>query len=136
MKKLCITNPTVRWLTLSLSATNALKGSMLMLILASRIHRRLAAIQSAVESGMKKRAGHRAGKPKNRYSIRVGAEVGIDRAHVGELQSPAELNAQEPEAQVPNLPVTQTWFFHQLGSSLSSSHRLTSIAAVRGARST
>src|SRR5262249_15904428 len=56
MKKLCITNPTVRWLVLRLSATNARNGSMLTLILASTIHSRVAAIQSALESGIRKSA--------------------------------------------------------------------------------
>src|ERR1700738_553164 len=52
MKKLCITKPTVRWSGFNLSATKARNGSMLMLMLASKIHRKLAAILTLVESGM------------------------------------------------------------------------------------
>src|SRR5215831_19099843 len=48
--------------------------------------------------------------------MRVGAEILVDRAHVGHLQRPAELNAQEAEAHVPDLPEAQ------LGSRALSSH--------------
>ena len=56
MKNDCITNPAVRWLTGSLSATKARKGSIEMLMDASRIQRSVAAIQRALDVGMMKSA--------------------------------------------------------------------------------
>jgi hypothetical protein len=56
MKNDCITKPAVRCWTLSLSATKARNGSIEMLMEASRIQSRLAAIHSEVEVGMKKSA--------------------------------------------------------------------------------
>ena len=56
IKKLCMTNPSVRCSSGSLSATNARNGSIVMLMLASSIQSRPAAIQTADELGMKKRA--------------------------------------------------------------------------------
>ena len=57
MKKLCITKPVVRCSSFSLSATNARNGSMLTLMLASRIHSSPAAIHSVpTTSGMTKSA--------------------------------------------------------------------------------
>src|SRR6185312_4068452 len=40
--------------------------------------------------------------------------VFVDRAHVGELQTPAKLNAKEPETHVPDLPEAQSWFLHRI----------------------
>ena len=56
MKNDCITKPAVRWLGLSLSATKARKGSIEMLMEASRIQSRLAAIHSVLDVGMTKSA--------------------------------------------------------------------------------
>ena len=56
MKKLCITKPAVRCSSDSLSATNARNGSIVMLIDASRIQSRPAAIQSVEDVGMKNSA--------------------------------------------------------------------------------
>jgi hypothetical protein len=52
MKRLCIAKPRVRCSSAAGPATNARKGSMLMLIEASRIHSRPAAIHSADEFGI------------------------------------------------------------------------------------
>ena len=52
MKRLCIAKPRVRSAGGSRSATNARNGSMEMLIDASRIHSRPAAIHSALDVGM------------------------------------------------------------------------------------
>jgi hypothetical protein len=52
----CMTKPVVRCDTGSLSATNARNGSIEMLIDASRIHSRPAAIHSVEEVGMKNSA--------------------------------------------------------------------------------
>ncbi len=56
MKNDCITNPVVRWSAFSLSATKARNGSMLTLILASKIQSSPAAIHRLEDVGMKKRA--------------------------------------------------------------------------------
>ncbi len=56
MKNDCITNPAVRCEGTSLSATKARNGSIETLMEASRIHNRPAAIHSALDVGMKKRA--------------------------------------------------------------------------------
>ncbi len=56
MKNDCITNPAVRWDTSSLSATKARNGSIEMLIEASSIQRRPAAIHSALDVGIRKSA--------------------------------------------------------------------------------
>ena len=49
-----------------------------------------------------------------------GAEVLVDGAHVGHLQAPAELDAEEAEAHVPDLPEREAGFGHRtaLGSRL------------------
>src|SRR5205085_10650497 len=51
-------------------------------------------------------------EPEDRYLVRVRAELRIDRAHVGELQAPAELDAEKAEAHIPDLPEAQMWFLH------------------------
>ncbi len=46
----------------------------------------------------------RRGQPKNRNLIGPRAQVFVDGAHIGHLQSPAKLDAEEAEAHVPDLP--------------------------------
>src|SRR6185295_11334047 len=61
---------------------------------------------------------YRACQPQVGYLVGLRAQIRIDAAHVGELQTPAELYTQEPKAHVPYLPETQTRFAHY-GSLLS-----------------
>src|SRR5262249_34853824 len=70
MKNDCITKPAVRCDASSLSATNARNGSIEMLIDASRIQRRVAAIQSAVDVGMMKSAIEARIAPVRKYGRR------------------------------------------------------------------
>ena len=42
---------------------------------------------------------------------RCGAELVVDGAHVRHLQTPAELDAEEPETHVPDLPETSNVAF-------------------------
>ncbi len=56
ISRLCIAKPTLRCTGGSMSPTNARNGSMLTFTEASRIHRRPAAIQIALDRGMKTRA--------------------------------------------------------------------------------
>ncbi len=51
-------------------------------------------------------------KPENRHVSRACAEVGVDPAHVGELETPAKLNPEEPETHVEDLPETKSRFVH------------------------
>src|SRR5450631_368492 len=50
------------------------------------------------------------GQPKNRYLVGACPQVFVDGAHIGHLQSPAELDAQKAEAHVPDLPESQPRF--------------------------
>jgi hypothetical protein len=70
MKKLCMTNPVVRCSSLSLSATNARNGSMLMLMHASSTHSSPAAIQSVDDVGMMKSARLARMAPTRKYGRR------------------------------------------------------------------
>jgi hypothetical protein len=67
MKTDCMANPTVRCCSGSRSATNARKGSMLMLTEASRIQSRPAAIHSTDECGMARRARLEQMAPTKKY---------------------------------------------------------------------
>ena len=53
-------------------------------------------------------ASHRIG-----ILIGAGAQVFVDGAHVGHLQSPAKLNAEEAEAHVPDLPISFARLLHR-----------------------
>ena len=74
IKKLCIAKPVVRCEGGSISPTNARKGSMLMLMDASMIHKTLTAIQSADELGMKSKESEASKAPI--------AKKGLLRPHV------------------------------------------------------
>ena len=52
-------------------------------------------------------------EPEIRELAFLGVQVFVDRAHVGELQTPAKLNSEEPETHVPDLPEAQAWFLHK-----------------------
>ncbi len=55
-------------------------------------------------------AGQRPGEPEVGQRTLIGAEVLIDRRHIGHLQPPAKLNAQKAEAHIPDLPKCQVRF--------------------------
>src|SRR5262249_3976730 len=61
-------------------------------------------VAHVTDGGLDEQPRQRCGEPENRNLVRLGAEVLVDGAHVGHLQSPAELDAQEAEAHVPDLP--------------------------------
>jgi hypothetical protein len=55
-------------------------------------------------------------QPEIRQRALFGVQVLVNRAHVGELQAPAKLNAEKAEAHVPDLPEAQAWFLHHRSS--------------------
>ena len=55
---------------------------------------------------------YKTGETKDRDRVRLGTELCVDGAHVGELKPEAKLDAEEPEAHVPDLPKTETRFVH------------------------
>ena len=57
-------------------------------------------------------AGDGRGQPQDGQGIGVCPQVAVNGAHVGHLQSPAELDAEEAEAHVPDLPERKTRFLH------------------------
>ena len=70
MKKLCMANPLPRCCSGNLSATKARKGSMLTLMLASRIQSSPAAIQRVLQLGMTMRAMELRMAPTRKYGRR------------------------------------------------------------------
>ena len=122
---------------------------MLMLMEASRIHSRPAAIQSVeatrhqdqragtenragqeirtaaaqpapgvvagvADDGLHQQPGQRRRQPQDRDLVGARAQIFVDGAHVGHLQSPAKLNAEEPETHVPDLPEALSVVFASL----------------------
>ena len=61
-------------------------------------------VAGVADDGLDEQAGQRRGEPQNRNLVGARAQVLIDGAHVGHLQAPAELDAEEAEAHVPDLP--------------------------------
>ena len=51
-------------------------------------------------------------EPEDGNLVGAGAKVFVDGAHVGHLESPAELNAEETKTHVPDLPEGFGWLFH------------------------
>ena len=70
------------------------------------------AVAQMAHDGLHNEAGERRGNPEDGQFALFGAEVLVDRAHVGHLQAPAELDAHEPETHVPDLPEGKTRFIH------------------------
>jgi len=62
--------------------------------------------------GLDEEAGEWRGQPEERDLVGAGAQVFVDGAHVRHLQAPAELDAEEPEAHVPDLPEAEPGLFH------------------------
>src|SRR6476659_5254763 len=69
IKKLCIANPLVRWLSGNLSATKALKGSIAMLPEVSSIHNKPAAIQSEPLLGIRNKQIVLKSAPTKKYGL-------------------------------------------------------------------
>ena len=61
-------------------------------------------VAHVTDDGLDHQSRQRCREPQNRNLVRLSAEVLVDSAHVGHLQSPAELDSQEAEACVPDLP--------------------------------
>src|SRR5579859_1357967 len=70
------------------------------------------------DDGLHDESGERCGEPEDRNLVGTRAKIFIDGAHVGHLQSPAELNAEEAETHVPDLPEGLGWLFHMWASTL------------------
>jgi hypothetical protein len=64
--------------------------------------RRPGAVTQVSDDGLHDQSGQRRRQPQHRNLVGTGAKVFVDGAHVGHLQSPAELNAEEAEAHVPD----------------------------------
>ena len=76
------------------------------------------AVAERADDRLHEQAGQRRREPEDRDAIGLRAERLVDGAHVPHLQAPAELDAEEPEAHVPDLPEGEAWS----GSSLLSRH--------------
>ena len=61
-------------------------------------------------------SGQGSGQPQYGNLICARAQVFVDGAHVGHLQSPAELDAEETKAHVPDLPEISGRLMHGFGS--------------------
>ena len=64
------------------------------------------------DDGLDDESGERRSQPEDRNLVGAGAQVFVDGAHVGHLESPAKLNAEESEAHVPDLPEGFGGLFH------------------------
>ena len=62
------------------------------------------AVARVADDGLNQHAGERSGQPQDGDLVGACAEIFIDGAHVGHLQAPAKLDAEEAEAHVPYLP--------------------------------
>ncbi len=69
-------------------------------------------VAHVADDGLHDQSGERRGQPQDRDLVRARSQVFVDGAHVRHLESPAELNAEEPEAHVPDLPKAESRFGH------------------------
>ena len=60
------------------------------------------AVAVVADDRLHEQACDRRGEPEQRDVALTGAEILVDGAHVGHLQAPAELDAEEPETHVPD----------------------------------
>jgi hypothetical protein len=72
-----------------------------------RPRRRPGAVAQAPDHRLDEQAGERRGEPEPRDVVALGAEPLVDGRHVGELEPPAELDAQEAEVHVEELRLAQ-----------------------------
>src|SRR6185369_18059721 len=71
------------------------------------------AIAHRADDGLNDQTSDWTSEPEIRKRAFLGVQVLVNRAHVGELQTPAKLNAEKSETHVPDLPEAQAWFLHQ-----------------------
>src|SRR5258708_18237202 len=69
-------------------------------------------IAHVTDDWLNDKPGERCSQPQNRDLVGTRSKVFVDGAHVRHLQSPAELDPEEPEAHVPDLPESQPGFVH------------------------
>ena len=70
-------------------------------------------VAQRTDDRLHEQAGHRGGEPEQRHLVGTGAEPLVDGRHVGELQPPAELDAEEAVAHVEQLPEAQPRSHHR-----------------------
>ena len=70
------------------------------------------AIAEVADDGLDDETGQRCGDPEEGKLLGFGSEEGVDGRHVGHLQTPAELDSEEPEGHVPDLPEGEVRFLH------------------------
>ena len=61
-------------------------------------------VAGMADDGLDDQSGKRRGEPENRNLIGFGAEIFVDGAHVGHLQAPSKLDAEEAKTHIPDLP--------------------------------
>ena len=74
--------------------------------------RRPGAVAHGPDERLHQEPGHGPRQPEDGDLVGPGPELRVDGRHVGELQAPAELDAQEAEAHVPDLPEPESWLEH------------------------
>src|SRR6202022_4606467 len=72
------------------------------------------AITQHTHHRLDEKPGERRGQPEDRHLVRTCSQALVDRRHVGELQSPAELNAEETKAHVEQLPERHLRLLHRV----------------------
>jgi hypothetical protein len=92
------------------------------------------AIAQVADDRLHDQAGQRRGHPQDRQVLDLGAQGLEDAADVGVLQGEAELDAEEAEAHVPDLPETECRFALQVTAHGQSSARKRTAAPPPGAR--
>ena len=70
------------------------------------------AVAVITDQGLDDQTGEGGGEPKEGNGAFLGAEVLVDGAHIRHLEAPAELDPEEPETHVPDLPEGKVWFVH------------------------
>jgi len=88
-------------------------------------------IAHVADNRLNDQAGQGSGQPQQRQLICPRTKIFVDRAHVGELEIPAELDSEKPYAHVDDLPSVQARLLHTLALSLID-HTVTPIHAVAG----
>ena len=77
------------------------------------------AVARVADERLDDETAERRGKPEDGQLVRRGAEHLVDGAHVGQLQRPPELDAEEAKAHVPYLPEAAAGLLHRGDRTLS-----------------